>query len=115
MVPNYNSFPIGANMYQNVQDQYYQPTVTQPRYTPNTAWGGGYTTALPPYQQQNVGMQPNNSMIWVQGISAAKSYLVPNNSTVILWDSESPTVYIKSVDVNGKPSLTNIVQVLFRQ
>lgn len=48
---------------------------------------------------------PNNSLIWVQGEAGAKAYLVAPNSTVTLWDTESPTIYIKSADFAGVPSL----------
>jgi hypothetical protein len=62
--------------------------------------------------QPNIYPQPNaqpqqtqSSMIWIQGEAAAKSYLVAPNSTVTLWDSESPTIYIKSTDAAGIPSM----------
>ena len=59
----------------------------------------------------SVGMQmpqmqpsaPANDMIWVQGEAGAKSFLVAPNATVVLWDTESPTIYIKSADGSGKP------------
>lgn len=47
----------------------------------------------------------NSGLIWVQGETGAKSYLVAPNNTVTLWDSESPTIYIKSADINGMPSM----------
>lgn len=53
-------------------------------------------------QQQN---QPSNSIIWVQGESGAKSYLVAPGNTVQLWDSESQTIYLKSADASGMPSI----------
>lgn len=55
-------------------------------------------------QNQNSG-NPNNSMIWVQGEAGAKAYLVAPNSTVQLWDSESPTIYLKSADATGMPTI----------
>jgi len=42
----------------------------------------------------------------VQGESGAKAYVLQNGSTLPLWDSEQQTIYIKSVDANGKPSMT---------
>ena len=42
------------------------------------------------YQQQ---IQPTDSRIWVQGEVGAKSYLVANGNTVVLWDSEAPMFY----------------------
>lgn len=61
-----------------------------------------YPGAYPTYYQP---MQHQNSMIWVQGEAAAKGYLVAPNSSVALWDSESQTVYIKSADASGMPSM----------
>ena len=42
---------------------------------------------------------------WIQGEQAAKSYLVSPNSTVVLFDSESQSIYIKSADASGMPSM----------
>ena len=56
-----------------------------------------------PYQVQQ---QPQQTgIIWVQGEAAAKSYLVAPNSTVQLWDSEAQTIYLKSADASGMPSI----------
>ena len=52
-----------------------------------------------PYQQNQ------NSIIWVQGEAGAKSYLVAPNTTVQLWDSESQTIFLKSADASGMPSM----------
>lgn len=51
--------------------------------------------------------QPNASsaLTWVLGETGAKSYLVAPNSTVVLFDSETPTIYIKSSDASGLPSM----------
>lgn len=48
---------------------------------------------------------PASSIIWVQGEAGAKSYLVAPNTTVQLWDSERQTIYIKSADGSGLPSM----------
>lgn len=58
----------------------------------------------PQYQQPTV-QQPNNGVIWVQGEAGAKSYLVAPNNTVQLWDSESQTIYLKSADASGMPTM----------
>ena len=47
----------------------------------------------------------NSGMIWVQGEAAAKSYMVAPGMTVALWDSESETIYLKSTDLTGMPSM----------
>lgn len=58
--------------------------------------------------QMGVGNNQANtqtSLIWVQGLEAAKSYLVAPNTTVTLWDSESQTIFLKSADASGMPSM----------
>ncbi len=60
------------------------------------------------YQQQYyqpVQQQQNGTPIWVQGEAGAKSYLVAPNSTVTLWDSEAQTIYLKSADASGMPTM----------
>ncbi len=66
----------------------------------------GYQPYYPQYQQIQNTQQPtqsNNGLIWVQGESGAKSYMVPSNSTVMLMDSESDRFYFKSSDSSGMP------------
>lgn len=63
-----------------------------------------------PYQQP-VFQQPaqqTQGIIWVQGEAGAKSYLVAPGSTVQLWDSEAQTIYLKSADVSGMPSMKTL-------
>lgn len=83
--------PMADN--QNQFAQPYQPPIQQPtqQITPPTA-----PTQTP---------QMSNDMIWVQGLAGAKAYLVAPNTTVTLWDSESETIYLKSCDSNGVPSM----------
>lgn len=72
----YNGFPA---TYQPIYSQYQQPMI----------------------QNQN----QQSGVIWVQGEAGAKSYLVAPNNTVQLWDSESQTIYLKSADASGMPSM----------
>ena len=62
-----------------------------------------------PYQMQPMAqpmVQKNpGDMIWVQGEAGAKAYLIAPNTTVVLWDTESPTIYIKTADASGVPSM----------
>lgn len=61
---------------------------------------------MPQAQPMAQPMPPqNNGIIWVQGEAGAKSYLVAPNNTVQLWDSESRTIYLKSADASGMPSM----------
>ena len=51
----------------------------------------------------NPNQNQTNSIIWVQGESGAKSYLVASNTSVLLMDSEQSRFYIKSTDASGMP------------
>ena len=79
-----------------------------------------YAAMQQPVMQQSAPVQPmqpiqptqpqqaqanNNNLIWVQGEAGAKSYLVAPNTTVQLWDSESQSIYLKSADASGMPSM----------
>lgn len=57
------------------------------------------------YQPQQTQAQQSNGIIWVQGEAGAKSFMVAPNSTVQLWDSEAQTIYLKSADASGMPSM----------
>ena len=61
----------------------------------------GYNQPYYMPQQQTA----NTKIIWCQGEAAAKSYPVAPNATVQLWDSESQTIYLKSADASGMPSM----------
>lgn len=63
------------------------------------------TNYQPLYYPVQQPTQQNNSVIWVQGEAGAKSYLVAPNTTVQLWDSEAQTIYLKSADASGMPSI----------
>lgn len=55
------------------------------------------------YQPPVYFQQPG--LTWVQGEAAAKSYLVAPGATVALWDSEEKTIYLKSADASGMPTM----------
>lgn len=86
-----NGFPVSYPQYYMPQ---YQPQVPQ----------------IPQVQSQPVQQQPqmNSNLIWVQGEAGAKSYLVAPNTTVQLWDSERQTIYLKSADASGMPSIKTL-------
>lgn len=56
---------------------------------------------------QGYGQMPAAPMrddrIWVEGEEAARSFLVAANSSAVLWDSGSDTIYFKRTDVSGRP------------
>lgn len=49
--------------------------------------------------------QPTNDFLWVLNENEATSYPVAPNNTVTLWDKNLPTIYIKSVNAHGVPSM----------
>lgn len=49
--------------------------------------------------------QPYNDMIWVLSEIEAQSFPVAPNNSVTLWDKNKDTVYIKSVNAQGVPSI----------
>lgn len=49
--------------------------------------------------------QQTNDMIWVLNENEATSYPVAPNNSVVLWDKSNPTIYIKSVNTQGMPSM----------
>ncbi len=57
-----------------------------------------YQMAQPTPQQQS-----GQSLLYVQGEAAAKSWIVGNGQSVLLMDSEQPVFYIKSADNSGIP------------
>ena len=61
-----------------------------------------FPASYQPYQMP----QPNTAgIIWIQGEAGAKSYMVAPNTTAVLFDSESQTIYLKSADATGMPSI----------
>lgn len=70
-------------------------------------YNGFPATYQPAYQYQMPQAQQTSqgSIIWVSGEAGAKSYLVAPNNSVVLFDSEGQTIYIKSADATGMPSI----------
>lgn len=67
-----------------------------PYYTPH------YQANYQPYYQN----QPQQSgIIWVSGQQEAQMYPVAPNNAVALWEQSGKTIYLKSADATGKPTL----------
>ncbi len=89
--------------------QYYNPSI--PQEMPSMQSG----QQMPIQQHQQQMMQqpmqqmpmptPSNDMIWVLNETEATSYPVAPNNSVTLWDKNKDTVYIKSVNMQGVPSM----------
>ena len=76
----------------------------------NNVFPVNYGYQMPQMQQvpqiPQMPLQQNDSpFIWVQGEAGAKSYLLAPNKTIPLWDSEAQTIYLKSADASGMPSM----------
>lgn len=58
----------------------------------------------------------SSGIIWVQGQEGAKAFndIRPGES-VCLFDSENPVIYIKSVDMSGRPQEMKIYDLIERQ
>lgn len=83
-----------------------------PSYYPTNAnaqpySGSGMQTAVPMNQvqqpQQTSQSACNQGFVWVQGEAGAKAYPVAAGNSVLLMDSESPVLYMKSTDISGRP------------
>ena len=59
------------------------------------------------YPQQNFQPQnnQNSGVTWVQGIEGAKAHPVAAGQAVLLMDSDSNCLYLKSADQTGMPTL----------
>ena len=69
-------------------------------------YNNGFPVSYPQfYQYQPAQQSQQNGIIWVSGEAGAKAYMVAPNNTVQLWDSESQTIYLKSADASGMPSM----------
>lgn len=98
-----------APFYQPIN--YYNPNASN---IPNGIQGQNYA---PQVQSQNSSLpittssllgNNDNSMIWVLGKNEAESYPVAPNCQVILWDKDSPTIYVKSMSSNGIPNMRTL-------
>lgn len=60
-----------------------------------------------PIAQPNVAMptQSASDMIWVLNETEAMAYPVAPNNSVTLWDKNNDTVYLKSANMQGVPSM----------
>lgn len=95
---NYNNgFPV------NYQQMFYPQAQQTPLQAP-----------IQPQGQPQSAQGNNSSRIWVNGEIGAKSYLVAPNTTVDLWDSEQQTIYLKSANASGMPSM-KILDYKFRE
>ena len=73
-------------------------------------YNNGFPVTYQPIQQPvYMPQQPQpvqNAMIWIQGgEEGAKAYQTVAGSTIPLWDSEQKTIYLKTTDASGRPTM----------
>ena len=66
-----------------------------------------YSQPQPQVQQQNAQqpMQVQSNIEYVNGIEGAKALILPPNAQKMLLDSDNPFFYIKTTDMQGKPTV----------
>ena len=86
---------------------FYRPTYYEPaQQNPMGQFNQQYQQPMSqPIQQAPMQTQPTNDFLWVLNENEATSYPVAPNNTVTLWDKNLPTIYIKSVNAHGVPSM----------
>ena len=83
-----------------------QPMQTQGAFDASMQYGQPFQQPMQASPMQNPQAHPPvNDMIWVLGEVEATSYPVAPNNTVVLWDKDQPTVFIKSVNAQGVPAM----------
>jgi len=66
-----------------------------------------YQPVQQPVQQQQQTYTPTTSgIIWISGESEATMYPIAPNNAVALWDRNGKSIYLKSADATGKPTMT---------
>lgn len=86
---------------------FYRPTYYDPVQTNQMGqFNQQYQQPMPQQMQMvQTAQQPTNDFLWVLNENEATSYPVAPNNTVTLWDKNLPTIYIKSVNSQGVPSM----------
>jgi hypothetical protein len=86
---------------------FYRPTYYDQGQNPNIGqFNQQYQQPMPQQMQPaQTAQQPTNDFLWVLNENEATSYPVAPNNTVTLWDKNLPTIYIKSVNAQGVPSM----------
>ena len=84
---------------------FYRPTYYDPAQ--QNPMGQFNQPMVQPMQNTQMPMQgqPTNDFLCVLNENEATSYPVAPNNTVTLWDKNLPTIYIKSVNAQGVPSM----------
>ena len=89
-------FPVNYS-YGNYYPQAYQPVAQQPMVQ---------QPQVQPTQMSPTNQTPSTSgIIWVSGAQEAQMYPLAPNNAVALWETSGKTIYLKSADQTGKPTI----------
>lgn len=91
---------------------YFETAARRNASTANPYGYGGWTQTQPVVTPQT---SVTNNFVWVQGEMAAKSYPVAPGLSLMMMDSESPVLYIKTVDYVGKPQPLEVFDLVKRE
>ena len=93
----YPYYPVSyGNPYNTYYPQSYQPMV-QPQVV--------QTPQVQPQVPVSNQAPTASGIIWVSGLAEAQAYPVAPNAAVALWEQSGKSIYLKSADATGKPSL----------
>lgn len=83
----------------------YPANFASPTYFQQQTTNSAYQTPQMPQMPQMPSSQntASNGLIWVQGETGAKSFIVAPGATVMLMDSEAQQFFIKTADASGMP------------
>lgn len=103
MFGNYQNYPNFGGNYQNFYNPPMPDQLSQLRGVQNQP--APQNQQFPQFAPQVQQSSPSNGILWVNGEQEAQNYLVAPNCAVALWDSLSPTIYLKQADASGKPTI----------
>ena len=110
MAYGYNAPFMNSNYMRGIPQQQVQmqmqPQQMQMQMPDNQQYIPNYQQPIQPIQPmvQPISQQTND-MLWVLNESEATAYPVAPNNSVVLWDKSNPTIYVKSVNAQGVPSM----------
>lgn len=110
MAYGYNAPFMMSNYQRGMQPQ--QPMMQMPpqqmqmQMPDNQQFMPNYQQPMQPIQPiQTIPQNTGDMMIFVLGENEASAYPVAPNNHVVLWDKNNPTIYVKSVNAQGIPSM----------
>lgn len=89
--------------YQNPYQQGYYPMYQQPQY--QQFQQPVQQPVQQPAQQTYSPVINQSGIIWISGEQEAAMYPIAPNNAVALWAKDGKTIYLKSADATGKPTM----------